>query len=496
MHRHKLCAALTLAGLLGAALPAHAAPPANDTLQKLLERMERLEERNAQLEKEVRALRQEKESVEQSLSSERISEQEPEIATRLKAVEQDVQAMKKPVALARKLDGIAVDAALTTVWQKADGLPHGADSEDKLNYRADLSVEVPLEPIGAIEHKLFAHLRFGQGQGLNEPLGYLGHLNVPNSAAFQASGASADDSVAILGQAWYQASIPLDGAGSTARQKLELTFGKIDIFGFFDQNNAAGDETTQFLNAVFVHNPLLDAGGEVGADANGFQPGVIASYLNERNGSEPWRLSLGLFDAGDKSSNYQETADSPLVIAQAEKTLKLFDGRTGNYRLYAWTRKDVPHFTEATSGRHTGIGISIDQQLGDSFKLFGRYGQLVSGKLPAKRALALGTEIRGNYWGRAGDAVGIAGSWMWASKAYKRAGGEGYLNQDSFEADPPVPDFSFTPSGAERVAEIYYRYYVSPQFSISPDVQWIKRGGANPDADTVTIYGLRANIAY
>lgn len=498
MRATKLCAVLAAAGLLSAMPAAFAAPPASEsaTLQKLLERMERLEARNAQLEEEVRSLRKENEAVGQSLNTERISEDEPEIATRIKAVEQDVQAMKKPASLAEKLDGVALEAALTTVWQKANGLPHGADGKGKLNYRADLAVDVPLETTGDIEHKLFAHLRVGQGQGMNESLGYLGHFNVPNAAAFHASGANPDDSTVILGQAWYQAAVPLprDGAPGSSRDKLELTFGKIDVFGFFDQNEAAGDEATQFLNAVFVHNPLLDAGGEVGADANGFQPGFIASYLNTRNGSEPWRLSLGIFGAGDTASNYQDTADSPLVIAQAEKTLKLFGGRTGNYRLYAWSRREVPKFDGTSSGHHTGFGLSVDQQFGDGLTLFARYGQLVRGRLPVDRALAVGAEIKGSYWGRAGDALGIAGSWLRASNAYKRAGGEGYLNSTSFAAG--TPDFTFRPSGAEHVAEIYYRYYVSPQFALTPDVQWIQRGGANRHADPVTILGVRANIAY
>ena len=38
----------------------------------------------------------------------------------------------------------------------------------------------------------------------------------------------------------------------------------------------AGDEGAQFLNNVFVHNPLLDSGGDIAADAYGFAPGVWA----------------------------------------------------------------------------------------------------------------------------------------------------------------------------------------------------------------------------
>ena len=56
--------------------------------------------------------------------------------------------------------------------------------------------------------------------------------------------------------------------------------------------------------------------------------------------------------------------------------------------------------------------------------------------------------------------------------------------------------YSFTPQGAETVAEIYYRYRLSPQFELSPDFQWITRGGGNQDAEPIKVFALRANIAY
>lgn len=61
-----------------------------------------------------------------------------------------------------------------------------------------------------MEHKLFGHFRIGQGEGLNNPLATLGAFaGAANAVAFRASGLAADDSVAILGEAWYQATIPL-----------------------------------------------------------------------------------------------------------------------------------------------------------------------------------------------------------------------------------------------------------------------------------------------
>ncbi|MDD2743357.1 MAG: carbohydrate porin [Rhodocyclaceae bacterium] len=490
MRLAKLTAALVAAGL---ALPALAAPDAA-TLQKLVERMEKLEARNADLEKQVSALKGENTAISKGLDSPRLSQDEPELTVRLKAVEKDALEMKKSAALADKLDGIEIGAALTTVAQRSYGLPEGtADAGSRLNYRADVTVELPLDPIGDIDQKVFAHVRIGQGQGLNSPFGNLGYFaSAPNSVAFRASGANPDDSVAILGQAWYQASIPLPLGGFKpySREKLELTFGKVDIFGFFDQNEVAGDESVKFLNSVFVHNPLLDAGGEVGVDANGFQPGFIAAYVNETNKAEPWRLSVGAFGAGDEGSNYQKSLSGPLLMFQAEKQFKLFGGLTGNYRAYAWTRGEVTELDGITSKRHTGIGFSVDQRVGDGVNVFGRYGQLVSGELPFENALAVGAEFSGIYWGRGADAIGVGASWLKASSAYRAAGGSGDIDGDG------VADFSFTPTGAEQVAEIYYRYHISPQFELTPDFQWIGRGGANPDAGSAKVLGLRANITY
>jgi high affinity Mn2+ porin len=236
MHLAKITAALVVAGL---ALPALAAPD-TATLQKLVERMEKLEARNADLEKQVKSLKGESEEIAKGLDSPRLSQYEPELTVRLKAVEKDALEMKKSAKLADKLDGIKVGAALTTVTQHASGLPKGtAEGGGQLNYRADVTVELPLEPIGDIEHKVFAHVRMGQGQGLNAAFSNLGYFgSAPNAVAFRASGANPDDSVAILGQAWYQAAIPLPFGGFKpySREKLELTFGKMDIFGFFDQN--------------------------------------------------------------------------------------------------------------------------------------------------------------------------------------------------------------------------------------------------------------------
>ena len=506
--RHLRLRPLALACAALCAAPAYAATSQEQMLQlleKMNSRLEQLEKRNAELEKQIvaqpapvlegriKTLEETQARITQGLDSDRISENEPELTSRLKAVEKDALAVKKAAKKVDALDGLKAGMSLTTVAQRPNGLPAGtADGNSQLNYRADVTVELPLAPVGDVEHKLFAHLRIGQGQGLNAPLAKLGAFaSAPNAVAFRASGANPDDSVAILGQAWYQARIPLPFGGfkPRSREKLELSFGKMDLFGFFDQNAAAGDEGRQFLNSVFVHNPLLDAGGQIGVDANGFQPGFVASYLNESSKPETWRLSLGVFGSGPRGANYQRTLASPLLIAQAETSLKLFGGLTGNYRVYAWHRNQGVELDDTTAS-HTGWGVSADQKIGDGLTLFGRYGQQISGKVRFDRALTLGGEINGSYWSRAGDSIGIAAGLLHASKDFRTAGGSGDLDGDG------IADFTYTPGGSEKLAELYYRYRISKQFELSPNFQYIASLGGNPDAAGVKILGLRAQFAF
>jgi hypothetical protein len=304
-------------------------------------------------------------------------------------------------------------------------------------------------------------------------------LSVPNATAFGLDSLRPDDSVALLAEAWYQADIPLpyDGYKPQSKETLEVTFGKMDPFGFFDQNAVASDEARQFLNAVFVHNPLLDAGGDIGVDANGFTPGFRLSYVNAEQKPETWRVSMGVFGAGEQGSNYQRSLKSPLVMLQAETEQRMFGGLPGNYRVYAWNNPRAAHFDAAVTDaeRHSGWGISADQRIGDGVTLFGRYGHQVQGHVRFDRALTLGTELNGSYWDRGGDVFGLAAGWLRTSDDYRSAAAAG---------------------NSERVAELYYRYRINKQLELSPSFQYIGKPGGDSAADAIKILGLRAQVSY
>jgi carbohydrate-selective porin OprB len=187
---------------------------------------------------------------------------------------------------------------------------------------------------------------------------------------------------------------------------------------------------------------------------------------------------------------YQRTLASPLIIAQAETSRKFLGGLTGNYRAYAWQRSRGNEIDGSTA-HHAGWGLSADQKVGDGLTLFGRYGQQLSGKVRFDRALTLGSEINGSYWSRGGDSLGVAAGLLHASSAYHDAG----LRALDVNGDG-VTDYSYTPGGSEKLAEIYYRYRITKQFELSPNFQYISKLGGNADAASVKIVGLRAQLAF
>ncbi len=478
-------------------------------LQRLADRLDKVEKRNAELEAKLKAYVERPASkdggvetriqtlegynkrLEYALDSEGISEREPELASRLKAVEYNTLDLKKQATVIDSIEGFSAGASFTAVGQRASGVDTNGTT---LNYRTDIAVTTPTVKTGDIESKLLAHFRVGQGRGISQNLtSFAG----PNASSFQLGTAiPPENSAVVLAEAYYRAEVPLPFGGFKphSREKLTVNFGKMDPFAFFDQNAAANDETRQFLASPFVHNALLDnpIAANVGADGFGFSPGARVAYRNERSKNEPWGLSFGVFGAG-RSADFSEGFRSPFWIAQAESTQR-FGGLTGNYRVFLWQNGQAPTFLRDPSDldttllrSHRGGGLNFDQRFGDYVTFFGRYGWASGEGLPFDRTFAFGAEIGGSYWSRGADALGIAIGANRSSEAF-RNGSAGVIDA----AGSPV--FGFAARGSEKVAEIYYRYRVHQNFEISPDFQLIRDPAGNPAARPVKIFGIRVQL--
>jgi len=470
--RVKLIVAFLAVGLATPAM-------ANDMTAVLAE-MKRLATR-------IEALEQQNKELEKALATERLSEREPELVTRLKAAESQTLAMQGPVKkLNDALGDIKVSGSLTGVMQRVGaGDTASGTEESRASYRGDVTVTLPGGKMGDAEGKIFTHFRFGQGTGIGLRPTY---TSTANTTAFQTN-AGSDDSFAILAQAWYQMKIPLTGEGTkaNARQQIYFTAGKIDPFVFFDQNASADDESTKFLNNVFVHNPLLDSGGDIRADRYGFAPGAIVKYENSQQKGGEWALSLGVFGSGP-GANFSGSQSRPLFIAQAETAMRI-NYLPGTYRVYLWRQGRASNYDQVER-RHAGLGASVDQKVGDHLTAFGRYGHQLKGKSRFDRALTLGMELDGSGWSRAADSVGVAFGALRTGTDFRNDSPTIDANGDG------TPDFGYQASGAEKQLELYYRYKLNGNVELTPDFQMIRQPGGNAAAGTVKVFGLRAKVGF
>lgn len=487
------------------AFPAVAAEDADTKLQlqRVMKRMEKLEERNGELENALRnrglgtdsqiderlkQLENYNMRLDSALSTEEVSEKEPELATRLKAVEYQTLDIQKQAKLLDSIEGFSAGANFTSVAQQASGID---DNGTQLNYRTDITVTTPKVMTGDTESKVFSHFRVGQGKGFSDKFtSFVG----PNATSFQLGSVLAPESSAMmLAQIWYQADIPMPFGGFKphSRETLTVNFGKMDPFAFFDQNAAANDENRQFLASTFVHNALLDnpLAANIGADGFGFTPGMRVSYLNWSAKPETYRLSLGLFGAG-RSADFSDSFKSPFVILQAETSQRFFTGLQGNYRIYVWSNGQAPTFAKGETAFHRGVGFNFDQRLGDGVTLFGRLGTGSGDRLPFDRTASLGAEFNGSYWSRGADAIGLAAGFNRTSEDFQ-------TESATIDADADgIPDYGFAATGWEQVMEAYYRFHVHKGFELTSDFQYIRNPAGNPDALSVKILGVRANLAF
>jgi high affinity Mn2+ porin len=382
-------------------------------------------------------------------------------------------------ASAATLAGVGVDAVLTGMAQQVDraGTASGR-AESHLTYRGDLSATLPAGTVGDATGALFVMLRFGQGTGVDMRPTYAA---TPNTTGFELADGDPDAVFAILAQAWYQLDVPLSRGGVAPRsaQRLSFTAGKIDPFLFFDQNAAADDESLRFTNNAFVHNPLLDSGGDAGVDAYGFTPGLRVAWAHDTAAARNWGVSFAALGSGP-AAEFAGPPDRPFVIGQIEASTPLIGHLPGSYRLYAWRNGYAEDF-DGTLAAHSGWGMSADQRVGEALTLFGRYGDRLGGNGAIDRALTLGAEIRGNYWRRGADATGFAIGWLRTSREFRDATADGQLT-------------GYAASGSECLAEFYYRFEVGDHVAITPDLQWIQRPGGDGSAPTSMIIGLRVRV--
>jgi len=237
-------------------------------------------------------------------------------------------------------------------------------------------------------------------------------------------------------EAWYKKTFDLSQGIS-----LGLTFGIIDATAYIDDNAFANDELAQFMNEVFVNNPL--------AELPSYDIGGVVEL-----GVDSLSVKALMMNTEEDGDNYDYYA------FQVGYTLKTPLGE-GNYRVYGFA-------TSNKSKDLKGAGISIDQKLTEEVGAFARFGYKKDGS--KEKFGSGGVNINGKFWGRESDEAGIGLAYIDSEGDSSTLVGELYAKFQLFENEDIASDITF-------------------------DFQYIKNTQNNTD-QTGTFYGVRWNVSF
>jgi len=296
-------------------------------------------------------------------------------------------------------------------------------------------------------NNLFIRWQFHAGNALNNiwqgPLPPIGH-NLDNDLR-NINGRRRD----YLVEAWYQHIFEFHDSWS-----LAMTGGIIDGTVYIDDNAYGNDEVLQFMNNQFVNDSILvtpsyDYGGALELTAGPVALSFVSIFTRTN-------------DEDNHSFQYH--------ALQFRYTSQTSLGE-GNYRLVAFTtdkRFTDSRETELESLR--GIGITVDQQLGEQMGMFLRsYTQSNKASIDYGWDISGGLSLSGQLWNRPDDEIGIAYGYL--------AGG----NSDIVYS---------------TVFEAYAKFSLCESANITLDIQSMRDELRNAPARTAIIPGVRFVFTY
>jgi len=370
-----------------------------------------------------------------------------ELAVKQEHTDKHISHMEE--AIPTRIGALSIAGGITVIIQGTEGNDgNNPPGEDVLD--GSFSMDLEIDAAIGKNAEAFLLMEAGGGDGLegDEVRSFWG---VNDDAGN--SGSSLE-----VSEAWYEHRL-LDG-------HLKFTAGKLDITNYFDINEMANDETTQFLAPGFVNNPAVDfpdntIGMRVSYD--------LRDFLT---------ISLGWQD-GD--ADYEDIFEDSFIILEAGVS-QAFGGMDGNYRLYAWLNK-AEHAELSNPANNDeagwGTGASVDQQLTDSIGVFARAGYRDGDVYEFDIAVSAGAELKGELWARPNDTAGIAFGTAMLSDDYEdvqKAQGIDTADEHHFEA--------------------YYSFYVNEHVVVTPDMQVVMNAEGDDDSDTVFVFGMRGQVTF
>lgn len=254
--------------------------------------------------------------------------------------------------------------------------------------------------------------------------------------------------------------------------RIQYTVGKIfapnfiDAYPFFDDNR-------QFLNQNFstsptIASPLRGAGAVATVYPTDGGLYVLGGVYSANSSDTGWTVDE-VFDTGELF--YQlEVGWSALartgVPIQARGPMD-----SNNIHLTGWYKDDQPDQSNATlRPQARGLAFNANMTVGDNLMWFFRAG--LSEGWVNDRAMSVGLGWRPTE--KYSDLFGVGLGWV-------RPNGE--VVQEPFQRE-------------QVTAEAFYRFHITPNLAITPDLQAVWNPSLNPGEDMLWVAGLRARVTF
>ena len=346
-----------------------------------------------------------------------------------------------------------------------------------------------------------------QGFGFSKTLGVEGF---PNGEAFRLGTKVPNVNIARLfirqtiGLGGEQEPVeddPLHLAGRQDVSRITLTVGKLSAKDIFDNNAYANDPRTQFMNWALMANEAWD----YPADSLGYMTG-FAAELNQPH----WTARYGFFQMPSVANGVgldEHFLEAWGMVTEFERRYTV-NGHPGAVRLLAFLNSahmgsyqaaldspTRPADIEATRAYRYkyGFGLNVEQEIIKNVGAFARLGWS-DGHTEAwvfadvDRAASLGLSIKGGFWGRADDTVGLAGAINGITRVHQEffaAGGTGILAGDG--------NLSY---GWEKIVEAYYDIAIWKTVHGALDYQFISDPAYNRARGPVSVLGARLHWSF
>ncbi|HET9626157.1 MAG TPA: carbohydrate porin [Kofleriaceae bacterium] len=287
-------------------------------------------------------------------------------------------------------------------------------------------------------------------------------------------------------------------------RRIEIRAGKLATAESFDLNAIGSDSHLQFMNWTVNNNGAYD----YAADTRGYTLGAIAEYAQEEFAVRFGELLM------PKVANGNDY-DFDIANARGENLeLEYHDriaGRAGTVRVLGFLNHarmgnyveanapvlvgviDRPDITASRQVGRTkyGFGLNAEHEIVDGVRGFLRVGWS-DGKnesfafTEVDNTFELGGDVRGTWWGRGADKLGLAAVTNGLSDGHARylqLGGKGFLLGDG--------NLHYA---RETVVEAYYTARVYRGVSLAADGQVIVDPGFNADRGPVAVGSLRLHV--